>query len=73
MLLFSCLCVQKEWKPEATTILEEFEDIGCLSTEERRKRTIVQLYNHYSTTSLTMSVIVQEYSCTYVGYALYME
>jgi len=65
--------LQKEWKLGATANSEEFEGIGCLSTEERRKWTIVQLYNHYSTTPLFMSAIVQEYRCTYVGYALYME
>jgi len=32
---------------EVTVILEEWEGIGCLSTEERRKKTIVRLYNHY--------------------------
>jgi len=57
--------VQKEWKHGATAILEEFEGIGRLSSEECRKRTIVQLYNHYSTIPLTMSAIVQGYSCTY--------
>jgi len=31
--------LQNEWKPEAATILEELEDIGCLSTEERWKKT----------------------------------
>jgi len=45
-------------------ISEKLEGIGCLSTEERRKRTIVQLYNHYSTTlvglvlSTTVSTLV---------------
>jgi len=39
--------LQKEWKPGATTISEEFEGIGCLSTEECRTKDIVQLYNHY--------------------------
>jgi len=65
--------LQKEWKPGATTNSKEFEGIGCLSTEERRKKTIVHLYNHYSITPLFMSAIVQEYNCTYTGYSLYME
>jgi len=64
---------QKEWKPEATTNSEEFEGIGCLSFEDSSKRTIVQLYNHYSTTSLFMSTIVQEYSCNYIGCSLNKE
>jgi len=41
--------VQKEWKSGAMAILEEFEGIGCLSTEERRKKdnsTIVQPLLH---------------------------
>jgi len=41
--------LQKEKKHGATTIFEELKGIGCLSTEERRKKDIVQLYNHYST------------------------
>jgi hypothetical protein len=65
--------LQKEWKPGATVNSEEFEGIGCLSTEEHRKRTIVQLYNLYCTASLFMSAIVQEYSYTYASYALYLE
>jgi len=58
---------------EQRIIREDFEGIWCLSTEERRKRSIVQLYNHYSTTSFFKSAIVQEYRCTYAGYALYIE
>jgi len=36
--------LKKEWKPGATTISEELEGIGCLSTREPGKRhsTIVQ-------------------------------
>jgi len=65
--------LQKELNPETTAISEELEGIGCLSIEERRKRTIVQLYNHYFTTPLFMSAIVQEYSCTYVVCSPYKE
>jgi len=57
--------LQKEWKHGATTISEELKGIRCLSTEEHRKRTIVQLYNHYSTTPLFIFAIVQGYSCIY--------
>jgi len=32
---------------EITVVLEKFGGIGCLSTEERWKRTIVHLYDHY--------------------------
>jgi hypothetical protein len=39
--------LQKEGKPGATTISGELEGIICLSTEERKKKDIVQLYNHY--------------------------
>jgi len=49
--------LQKEWKPGATAILEEFEGIGCLFTGERIKRTIVQLYNHNSTTLLYKNTV----------------
>jgi len=59
MLLFSCLWLQKEWKPGAMANSEEFEGNGCLSTEECRKRTIVQLYNHYSTLHVCYSTRIQ--------------
>jgi len=65
--------LQKEWKPGATNISEELEGIGCLSTEERRKKDIVQLYNHYSTTPLFMSAVVQDNNCDYTGYSQFME
>jgi len=29
--------LQKDYKPEATAILEELEGIGCLTTEEHKK------------------------------------
>jgi len=61
--------LQKEWKPGVTAILEELEGIGCLSTDERRKKDIVQLYNHYSTTRLLMSAVVQDNSCDYADYS----
>jgi len=63
------ISLQKEWKLGATAISEEFKGIRCLSTKERKKRTIVHLYNHnhYPTTPLFMSAIVQEYSCTYTS------
>jgi len=51
--------LQKEWKPEATTISDELEGIGCLSTEEHRKKAIVQLYNHYSTPHACSSTRLQ--------------
>jgi len=41
--------LQKEYKTEATTIPDELEGIGCLSTEERRKST---QYNSTTTTPL---------------------
>jgi len=31
--------LQKEWKLGATIVSKELESIGCLSTEEHRKRT----------------------------------
>jgi len=65
--------LQKEWKHGATAISEEFEGIGCLSTKELRKRTIVQLYNHSSTTPLSLSAIVQNNNCEYVGDSLFRE
>jgi len=42
--------LQKEWKPGATTISEELEGIGCLSTEGGQRKdnnTIVQPVLHY--------------------------
>jgi len=53
------ISLQKEWKPGATTISKELKGIGCLFTEERRKRTIVQLYNHYSTLHVCNSTRIQ--------------
>jgi len=72
MLLFSCQGLHKEWKLRSMANSEEFKGIGYLSTEERMKRTIVQLYNHYSTTPLFMSVI-EHNSYKYVGYPLFLE
>jgi len=65
--------LQKEYKPGATAISEKLEGIGCLSTEERRKKDIVQLYNHYTTTPLFMSAIVQDNRCVYADYSLFKE
>jgi len=70
---FDCTSLQKEWEPEATAISEELEGIGCLSTEERKKRTIVQLYNHYLNYSVFVSAIVQDNSCDYAGNSPFKE
>jgi len=59
--------------PRATTISEELEGIGCLSTEECRKKTIVQLYNHYSTTPLFMYAIVRATVVSTLVNSLYRE
>jgi len=63
--------LQNEWKPGATAISEQIEGIECLSTEERKKKNTVQLYNHYSTTALSMYAIVQDNSCVYARYSLF--
>jgi len=50
----------------ASTISEELECIGCLSTNERRKRTIVQLYYDYSTIPL-LSTHSTSYNFVYLS------
>ncbi|RHN52868.1 hypothetical protein MtrunA17_Chr6g0485221 [Medicago truncatula] len=66
-IIRSCLSeaevIRKEWKPGATTISEEFEGIRCLSTEELWNRTIVQLYNHYSTHHVYNITRIQLHLC----------
>jgi len=37
------------------------------------KKDIVQLYNHYSTTLLLMSAVVQDNGCDYAGCSLFLE
>jgi len=44
---FIWISMKKEHKLGKSVISEEFEGIGCLSIEERWKRTIVHLYDHY--------------------------
>jgi len=60
MMLFSCLCTQKEWKSGAMTISEKFEGIGCLSTEERRKKDNSTIVQPLSPLLCFVSAIVQE-------------
>jgi hypothetical protein len=58
------LWLQKEWKPGATANSEEFEGIRCLSTEERLKRTKLQLYNHCSILHVCNSTRIQLHLCS---------
>jgi len=60
MLLLSYLYTQKEWKPRATVISEEFEGIGCLSTEQRRKKDNSTIVQPLSPLLYFVSAIVQE-------------
>jgi len=52
--------MQKEWKSGAMDISEEFEGIGCLSTEERRKKDNSTIVQPLSPLLCFVSSIVQE-------------
>ena len=41
-MIWSCLCIAKDWKSITTALEKEFESIGCLFYQERWQRTIVR-------------------------------